>query len=360
MGIAITITDQALPASAALIRFLYATIKGEPHDTLEWYFQEGEGLIQPPRTTAEMEVMARTVAADQKAMEYLVRSYSLFRELLVGETAKLCEFSKFRFFFVIGVPRTGGTYLVKQLFRATDYDYHNVPNSVAHDGLPHLSEAVFGPKGNSRTIGLQQIAEYLTMVEIFFGGHKKLHSGGILVPKKFPKAVYDFNLVKEVFGANAEYLITLRHPLSVCKSIMDKSGGMPAGGKFSLRSNIEQWVCDDWVQQGVPRDKVLNMDYVKCILGYWKHYHFQMAMSGLPRLPKASVVPFGEESMTGKAVELYARFGLDMEPETFKKSTPPLFSGEDEKEAERTIEEVAAFWKVLDMEFPTAAIAARL
>lgn len=359
MGITITVTDAALPASAAFIRFIYSTIKNKPHHTLEWFFQEGESLSQQPLTVEEMNEMAKAVATDPKGTQYLLRAYSLFRELLIGEVHNIRAFSKFRFFFVVGIPRSGGTYLTKQLFRATETDYKAAPNSLAHDGLPHITNAVFAPGANFRTNGLLQFTEYLTMVEAFFGGQKKLPSGEILVPKKFTKAIYNFNLVKEVFGGNAEYLITLRHPLSVCKSIMEKSGGEPEGRKFAVRSNIETWALEDWVQWGKAKEKVLEMDYVDCILGYWKRYHMQMAMGGMPAMETAKIVPYGAEHMTGAVEELYSRFGIDLEPESFKKSSPPAFTAEDEKKATKVVEEVASLWKSLGMEFPTEALAAK-
>lgn len=361
MGINITVTDTDLPVTSAFIRFIYSTLKKEAYYTANWYRQEDENLFQDESSFKELNEKARAVAADPKGNQYLLRSYSLFRELLIGKTSAFSDISKFRFFFVIGFPRTGGTYLTKQLFLASGVDYKDVQGALAHDAFPHLSYMTLNEKGNSYTNGLLQLAEYLTMVRIFFGEHERLlYRGGTMVPKKFTRAVYNFDLIRDIFGANSEYIITLRHPLSVCKSILDRCGGMPEGRKFATRSNIENWALEDWVHRGVPKDELMRMDYVKCILGYWKRYHFQMAMAGIPGMPTASIVPYGEEHMTGFVRQLYSKFGLGKEPEAFKKSAPPEFTEEDEKEASKAMEEVAVLWKSLGMEFPVEALSAKL
>lgn len=360
MGLTLTLTDAELPASPAFIEFLHSTLKGENYYAGSWYQQEDESLASDQTRFEDINRKAHEVVTDPKGKEYLLRSYRFFKELLTGNVKTLRDIARFRFFFVIGIPRTGGTYLTKQLFLAEGVDYRAVQNALAHDGFPHLSYLSFRERGNIHTNGLLQLAEYLTMVEIFFGEHGRLaYRGGIIVPKKFTKAVYYFDLIRALFGSNAEYLITLRHPLSVCKSILDKSGGMPADGRFSVRSAIERWTLEDWLHWGVPEDKVMQMDYVKCFLGYWKRFHFQMAMAGIPSMPTARIVPYGEKSMTGFIRKLYGEFGLQKEPEAFKKAELPGFSDDGEREAQRAVEEVSSFWKSLGMEFPAEALAAK-
>ncbi len=357
MGVNITLTDTEIPVTSSFIKFIYSTIKGEPYYTANWFRQEDESLAYDESTVKDLNAKAHAIASDPSGSQYLLRAYRIFRELLLGKTHLLGEVSKFRFFFVIGFPRTGGTYLTKQLFVARGVDYEGVQNALAHDGFPHLSYSTFTKKGNAYTNGLMQLAEYFTMVEVFFG--KRIdpsNRGSMIVPKKFTKAVYNFDLIRELFGSNAEYIITLRDPLAVCQSVLDKSGGLPPGGKFAVRGNIESWALDDWVHWGMPEKQVLQMDYAECIIGYWKRFHLQMAMAGIPKMPTACIVPYGQEHMTGYTRQLFSRFGLKRDPENFKKAEPPRFSAEVEKQARNAVEEVASFWKSLGMEFPVDAL----
>lgn len=361
MGLTLTLTDADLPASPAFIEFLHATLTGAPYHAGSWYQQEEEGLATNDGRFEDIQRKAQAVVMDPKGKEYLLRSYRFFKELLTGNVNTLRDVARFRFFFVIGIPRTGGTYLTKQLFRAGGINYANVQNALAHDGFPHLAHLSFKEQGNLHTNGLLQLAEYLTMVEIFFGEHGRLaYRGGIIVPKKFTKAVYYFDLIRELFANNADYLITLRHPLSICKSILDKSGGMPANGKFAVRSAIERWTLEDWLHWGVPEQDILQMDYVSCFLGYWKRFHFQMAMAGIPAMPTARIIPYGAEAMTAAVKKLYSDFGLKSEPEAFKSAEASSFKADEEAAAKIIIEEVTSFWKSLGMTFPAEALAAKL
>ncbi len=353
MGLTLTLTDQELPASPAFIEFLHTTLAGGDYFIGSWYSQEEEGLASNGDRFEGIQEKAKSIVAHPKGKQCLLRSYRFFKELLTGDLNTLKEISRFQFFFVIGIPRTGGTYLTKQLFRASGIDYKNVQNALAHDGFPHLANLSFKSSGNVHTNGLLQLAEYLTMVEVFFHQHGRLaYNGGIIVPKKFTKAVHYFDLIRAIFPDNAHYLITLRHPLSVCKSVLDKSGGMPADGRFAVRSAIERWALNDWVYWGNTEKEIRQMDYVEVMLGYWKRFHYQMAMTGLPAMPTTTIVPYGAKYMTSAANKLYKTFEVPMEPELFKIAEPTQFSAKHESTADKVVNEVDAFWSSLSLKFP--------
>lgn len=357
MGLTLTLTDQELPASPAFIEFLYATFKDEDYYAGSWFRQDEESLIRSEERFDNIQDKAHEVVSIEQGKKALIRSYRFFRELLTGDVRTLRDLSKYHFFFIIGIPRTGGTYLTKQLFKAGGIDYTQVQNALAHDGFPHLARFEFKQSGNIHTNGLLQLAEYLTMVELFFGRHGQLkYKSGIVVPKKFTKAVYYFDLIRELFAHNAHFIITLRHPLSITQSVLDKSGGMPEGGKFLVRSAIERWALNDWLHWGVAEEKIMQMDYVEVMLGYWKRFHFQMALAGIPAMPSAIVVPYGAGPMTDVTRQLFSAFGIDMEPEEFKVAPVPEFSEAHEKLARQVITEVDIFWRGLGLDFPADAL----
>lgn len=90
---------------------------------------------------------------------------------------------RYNFICVVGTPRHGGSYVTKQLFRALE--------------------------------------------------------SMIPVTKKATKAAYQGGFFDRVLGPNAEYIITLRHPIPACISTYEKSGGLPADGRLAVRGNIE-------------------------------------------------------------------------------------------------------------------------
>ncbi|MCE3232910.1 MAG: hypothetical protein K0R98_1167 [Rickettsiaceae bacterium] len=353
MGLTLKLTDLELPASPAFIEFLHCSLNGVGHHAGQWFAQEEESLTDNAGRFDGIQDKAKLVLANDTGKELVTCSYRFFKEILTGNLNSIKSIEKFQFFFIVGIPRTGGTYLTKQLFRACDIDYTQVQNSLAHDGFPHLAHLAFKNKGNVHTNSLLQLSEFLTMVEMYYGKHGKLaYNGGIVVPKKFTKAVYNFPLVQEIFGNNSHYLITLRHPLSMIRSVLDKSGGIPEDGKFAVRSAIERWAMDDWISRGKTEDEVKQMDYIEVFLGYWKRYHFQLALAGIPAMPNADIVVFGQKSMTSYSKKLFNKLGVNLEPEEFIDSTKADFGTKYKKMAANTIKEVKNFWESLGLGFP--------
>jgi len=313
MGLTITLNDTELPASPPFIEFLHATLTDDKQYVGRWYAQDEEDLASDKGRYADIQEKARFVMSKQEGVDRIVQSYRYFKEILIGRPETVQRMNRFRFFFVVGIPRTGGTYLTKQVFRAVGVDYTGVQNALAHDGFPHLAVLSFGGRGNVHTNSLLQLAEYLTMVEIYFTQHGRLaYQGGIVVPKKFTKAIYNFPLVQELFGNDSNYLITLRHPLAMIQSTLDKSGGMPENGRFAVRSAIERWAVEEWSRSGVSAEDASRMDYFEVMLGYWKRFHYQLALTGIPAMPTARLLPYGRDLMMGAVRSLYEGFGVDL------------------------------------------------
>ncbi len=360
MGLTLTLTDTELPASPAFIEFLHATITGGDYHVGTWYLQQEELLDHDGERFEGLADKVRAVMQHPQGTQAIMRSYRFFKEMLTGKMDTLRDLRRFHFIFVIGIPRTGGTYLTKQFYRAAGIDYTKVQNALAHDGFPHLATLSFPDnRYNVHTTSLLQLAEYLTMVEIYFTRHGRLaYQGGIVVPKKFTKAVYNFPLIRALLGAQASFLFTVRHPLAVIQSVLDKSGGMPENERFAVRSAIERWALDDWTQWQVPEAEVMRRNYVDVMLQYWKRFHFQAAMSGILAMTNTQVVPYTPSAMSNIVVEYYRQFGIALEPEPFKTSTPPHFP-DKEAAAQQVINEVEQCWHYLGSPFPTEALAGK-
>lgn len=353
MSLTLTLVDHEIPVSPAFIEFLYSNLTGTDYYDGKWFNQQDEAMHWNPDRFKDIQEKAKIVFDNPEGQQLIVRAYRLFKEMLIGRPVELRELTSYRFFFVTGIPRTGGTYITKQLFRAANIDYTKIQNSLAHDAFPHLARLKFVENSNTYTNGLLQLSEYLTMVDVFFKEHGNLsYQGNIVVPKKFTKSVYYFDLIRELFGEKSNYIVTLRHPLSVIQSLLDKAGGMPKGRKYGQRSAIESWALDDWTYWGVPEKQVRSMNYVEVMCGYWKRYHYQMALSGMVHMPTTQLIPYSQQNMTEAAKSWYKEFDVDIEPEPFKVAKSPKFKPEEEKLAEKTLEEVASFWNSLGLKFP--------
>ncbi len=320
MGVDIRLSDREFPVSPVFVDFLSHIVEERPFDGAQWHDQLSEEL-----SNQQQEVLARAAENAAKVMampvgqRHIGRAYELFVALMTGDVDKIKDIQfKFHFINVIGVPRNGGSYLTKEIYRALGYDPEKVPNVVAHDGFPEASPFRFERGVNSWMTSLQTMAEFLTMVEIYFGKARP-HTGKIIVPKKLTKGSYAGGFFHRILGESVEHILTIRHPVTSCISTYEKSGGLPDNGGFTVRGNIEEWVRRDLVYTGIEPEAVMAMDYFDAYLRYWEQYHYYIATTGLSANRDIRIVAYGSERMMEVARDFYYRFGdRNPRPEAFR------------------------------------------
>ena len=355
MGVEIKLTDRDLPVSPAFVEFLHGHIERTASD-VTWHDQLSEQLV-PARfdeAVKAAEAVAHQVLEHPVGQQAIYRSYELLTAFLTAQTEKLHSLhERYRFICVIGCPRHGGTYVVKQLFRALGKDPERVPNVLAHDGFPDAAPFRLAKGYNALATLMQQMAEYLAMVEVFFVDSPRL-DGVIVVPKKATKAAYHGAFFNAALGPHTEYVITLRHPIAACISTYEKSAGLPSNGKFQVRSNIEDWARRDNEFTGADPARLFDQSYFDVYLRYWEQYHLNLALTGLKR--DWRTVVYGRERMMGLAHEYFRRFSSRAEPEQFKVFDKRNLHGEWKDAAQRAICRVSETWKLVGMHFPVDEI----
>ena len=353
MGVEIKLSDKELPVSPVFIDFLLHIVENRPFGEARWGDQLSEELSNDQRQIIEQaSENAQRVIASEAGQRHIARAYELLVILMTGDVEKVKDLQlKFHFINVIGVPRNGGSYLTKEIYRALGYDPTHVPNVVAHDGFPEAGPFRFEQGTNSWMASLQTMAEFLTMLEIYFGKSRP-HTGKIVVPKKLTKGSYAGGFFHRILGESVENLITMRHPVSACISTYEKSGGLPEDGRFAVRGNIEEWVRRDLVYTGTDRDEVMRMDYFDAYLRYWEQYHIYVATTGLSANRLTRIVTYGREQMMETARDFYYRFGdRDPHPEDFR-----VFDHRDRhpdwiRKAEPVVHNLHDLWTRVGLEF---------
>ncbi|AXQ29822.1 hypothetical protein D0B54_14560 [Solimonas sp. K1W22B-7] len=354
MGVELKLTDRELPVSPAFVDFLAHLVDGRPFANHEWGDQLSEELNYAQRDLVERAPKdAGRVMGHAQGRAAVARSYHWLLALLSGNQQALRELQlKFHFVNVIGIPRTGGSYLTKELYRALGIEPSTVHNALAHDGFPEAGPFQLTEGANSWVVSLQTMAEYLVMVEAFFG-HRPRHSGKIVVPKKLTKGIYAGGFFHRVLGEAVEHIVTLRHPVASCISTYEKSGGLPANGRFALRSNIEEWCRRDLAYVGISGEMLAQMDYFDVYLRYWEQYHLYIATTGLSANRDLKVVVYGKQRLEDMADGFHRRYGSRAQPGEFK-----VFAAAREKHpewmqrAQPVIERVAAVWERVQLPFP--------
>ena len=353
MGVEIKLTDRDLPVSPAFIDCLHRFIERKDFDA-SWHDQLSEQLV-PAKFD---EVLKTAIGVADQVLQHPVgqkaiyRSYELLTAFLLGKLGMLRPIHEcYRFICVVGCPRHGGTYLVKQLFRALEIDRDQVPNAVAHDGFPDARPFQFQEGYNSSTAMLQQMAEYLALVEVFFADSPRADNF-IIVPKKATKAAYHGAFFNAALGPSTEYVVTLRHPIPACISTYEKSTGLPPDGKFKVRGNIEEWALRDSEFTGADPQALLGQDYFDVYLGYWEQYHCNLVLTGIFAHRNRRVVVYGRESMSAMAREWFERFAGSGTPEEFRVVDYRGRHKDWERKAEKAIRRVSALWQSTGVAFP--------
>ncbi len=353
MGVEIKLTDKQLPVSPVFIEFLHDRITSR-RQNYEWHDQLSETLMpaDPHAKIQAAQAVSDAVMQHPEGQRAILRAYELLTAMLTGQPAKLALLhERYRFVCVVGCPRHGGSYLTKELFRALGHDPMQVPNAIAHDGFPDAGPFLLAEQHNGYVAMMQQTAEYLTMMEMFFAGSNPV-DGRVTVPKKITKAAYHGAFFAAVFGPAAEYMITLRHPVAACISTYEKSTGLPPSGKFAVRGNIEEWAYRDNIATGADPKRLLEQDYFDVYLRYWEHYHCALALSGLLARRNLQVVAYGRVRMMNAAQAWHARFSSAGVPGEFKVYDKRGMHPEWRRKAEPALHRVAQIWHGVGLSFP--------
>ena len=353
------LTDREIPVSPAFITFLAQVLAQRPFEREIWADQCSEALL---RHDGDLQLRAtkaaEAVMSNPTGRNLLARSYGLLYSLLAGDSAPLHELqSHYHFVGILGMPRSGGSYLTAELYRAIGMAPENVPDAVAHDSFPEVAPFDLQPGINTWLLSLKTMAEYLTMVDVFFSQRPR-HAGKVVVPKKLTKGVYAGGLFRRVLGDDLELILTVRHPAAACVSTYEKSGGLPANGRFAVRSAIEGWCRRDLEYTGCRETDLHDMEYFDVYLRYWEHFHLSMVTSGWLSNSDLRIVAFGEAALQTLAQGYHDRYRGGLTASEFHISDKARRRHPEWIErAQPSVDRVAATWRAAGISFPENELA---
>jgi hypothetical protein len=250
------------------------------------------------------------------AIALFVGDYQLVRKYL----------ENIRYGFVIGYPRSGGSYLTKELLRTLHLDHTRVSEALAHDGFPELRDIWYDRDGDQPYFHLQsavfQTAEFLVISNCYYQIKTKQQADGKwFAPKKMHKIINWAGSFKMLLGqGNADYLVTIRHPVPTAISIAEKSGGMPKDRQFpanSPRSAIERWILTDLMLLGYSMQQILGLSYTEAVQVSWSNFYARMATSGLflGERSEITILPYGKAVLEESIKAFRSRYYNSAAPE---------------------------------------------
>lgn len=271
-----------------------------------------------------------------------------------------------RYAFVIGYPRSGGSYLTKELLRAIGLEHTRVSEALAHDGFPDIRETWYDWHGDRPYYHLQhaifEIAEFLVISHLYYSRYTQPGpDGSWLAPKKMHKLVAWASSFKMLLGqGRADYLVTVRHPIPAAISIADKSGGFPADGRFprAPRSAIEQWIATDLMHLGYSLDEIPRLGYLEAVRVSWQYFYTRMATCGLflADRDEIEIIPYDRTAIETVARRYRTACGVaDPNPEPFMVKGAPDVRAVDRVSGDAAVSAVAETWTGLGLRFPNLA-----
>jgi hypothetical protein len=346
-----------LPLSPVFVDFIACKCDGAGFRAQTWPNQLSEELsAEHIEMARRAEFRMRLLVASPLAQRAIARVYQWFQELARGRTEELRTLHlNHHFIAVIGIPRSGGSYLTAELYRALGMIPETIPAALAHDGVPDARPQQGAPFGNSWVQCILRMSEFLTMLEMEWGPNSENRLATI--PKKIVKAVYAPAFFRLILGTMAEYIVTVRNPIASCISTIEKSGGLPNSGKFVVRSAIERWIARDIMMTGVTRSELLSLDYFDAYVRYWEQFYLNLALSGLLAHRRYTIVPYGKRSMEALAETFVSRFRKGGAIGTFVNA--PGVSNERGPwlaRSQAAVDRVAAAWQMVGLPFPVDAI----
>lgn len=357
-SININITPSA--SFVGILADLNGVYKGWSDGSYDWANQTSDFLSDLPplpnfdQSLFETELSKRLLNEVMQITLAMIRGdYQFIRNFLKGV----------RFVFIIGYPRTGGSYLTKAILNVVGVDHKHIPEPLAHDSFPNVMDSWYDLE-TQRPLSyfyesFIQMAEFLVLSKAYFQiklTNKKFY--GMPVVKKIHKAAHAGFGFKMLFNpGQADYLLTVRNPLPIAISVYEKSGGLPADGLFPAkkqRSAIEVMIMHDLLMEGYSMDEIARLDYYKAVEKSWVRFYSKMAISGLFSMNKQGVrvVPYSKEALQGTVRIYQDRYKTPGKIEDFHIHEKADQYQDHKKQSADAVLKMETYWASLGLTFP--------
>ncbi|EKD42229.1 MAG: hypothetical protein ACD_73C00256G0004 [uncultured bacterium] len=164
-----------------------------------------------------------------------------------------------KFYFIVGAMRSGGTYLFTECCKAHHIDYTQMNLQMVHDGVPSYANLVFWQQPPYYEKLLIELAQWLVWVKNVFTHHD------VIVHKRIGLA-HALPLWDHLFGDQAHYLVTLRHPLTSSESFARMEKLSTQNEKLASPLLWEKFIP---AKLGIKNSEWLKKNYFERFLDYW-------------------------------------------------------------------------------------------
>lgn len=339
---------------------LNGVYKGWSDGSYDWANQTSDFLANLPPLPKFDEALFKTPLSQQ-----LINDVTQILLAMVGGNYEFIRqyLQDIHFVFIVGYPRTGGSYLTKSIFHAMNLDHKQLPEPLAHDSFPNLPDNWHDVEGRAKISyfyeAFVQLAEFLVMSKAYCQTKlPKTKAGKYLMVKKMHKAVHIGHGLKMLFNpGQVDFLMTFRDPVPVAVSVYEKSGGLPKDGLFPAgrpRSAIEVMINYDLLMEGYSPDEIAQLDYFQAVEKSWVRFYSKLGISGLFSQNKAGVqiIPYGKEPLENQVKLYQQQFHNPPEAEQFYIHNKADAFLERHQQSQASIASMERHWLDLGLIFP--------
>lgn len=241
--------------------------------------------------------------------------------------------------FVVGMARTGGTYLLNELVALAGEDLTNYEFRMIHDGIPIYENLAFWRRDEQRRKLQYELAQWLAWVQLEMDSFP-------LIPKKRISFAHALPYLDGIFGDRAHYIFTIRHP----GELADSWAEMENLNRDGLDETQKSWWAYMSARTGIDRESWTALEFRDRVLLLWEQYHRDIAES-VPISGTVDVLKFGPAYSTFIARQAEA-MEVDHQPDEFSATDRTLADEWRDETVNETIESVRSTWDKHGLTFP--------
>ena len=362
MSVQFTLNDSAYPPSGAFLDFVVSYLQRKPYCDTDWLDQVSERFTSGNlHVDKQASRNARIVMSSDPGRDIVGLLYNVLGWILAHDTRRLKQFFRsVQFVYIVGAPRTGGTFLLNRLSQhyALKYGYQSshLPAFVVHDGSPAIYPSVSLPAVEVLARNAMQLAEFCVAVKLFYD----LPNKSVVCVKKMLRYAFASDFLDSVLGVPEMTYVTVRHPCSISASVLDKCGirsdsHHPA--VFKIRCAIDQLVYDTLRARGDQPAHIYSMTHAAAYISFWGLFYTSLCSSlGYSRC--FQFVQFGPDLAALPArLKLEVSPGVSMTEFVIPSFAACVCSDSDIIFADKTIIAVADLWRrrCSGFDFPSLA-----
>lgn len=304
------------PISKAFLIFLAKEFGGatEYDDTIYWGDQHLE-TNQPPLNTQNLNNVISSIK-DKDVVKFLInKAHHIAGNLLISNKELIDSLqNNYKFYLIVSPPRSGGTYITKNLYKSLGINPKLLPSFFGHDGFPSVNQEWYKKNSNGYINFVQstvwQFSEWLTMADYYL---PKIidNSGKRVIIIKIIKSHNNLNFFRSLLGGNACFILNKRSIIDLYFSVIDKAGGIDNNDiSTNPRNNIESWIINEYLSQ---KHNVNNIkeSYIE-ILGRYYYSFYMRILSGGFRNGDNKIVNYDKSSIYDVCKSIICTYNNDL------------------------------------------------